>query len=281
MRILAGVLIVLSTSLPAVPVGAEVGSHGGGAIVGGTPVAIAITAPAGAVASWERRGGGSGPRWTCGYHRLENGSSSGISIAIDFGGGPQQPVAGEIYALVCWNEEHELVHSWFGAYDPGDPFAGLFAAERAAELALERLDVSDPVVRFNPSGDQLVGLQSWWWVDTPWAPVEASAGVSGVTATVTARPQSVAWDLGDSSELTCDGPGVPYDPVLPPEAVGACTYVFDRSSAEGPGGVRMVTATVVYAVSWAATDGGSGDLGAISRASTVPVRVVEVQAVID
>lgn len=274
--------VVLSTVLGSTPAVAEVGTHGGGVIIGGTPVAIAVTAPSGELATWSRRGAGQGPRWTCAYYRLENGSSSGFSIAIDFSSGAQQPVPGEIYALICRDARGELVYSWFGVYDPADPLAGLFAGERAAELALERLELSDPVVRMNPPADQLVGLPSWLWVDTPWTPVEASAGVSGVTATVVARPRAVEWELGDGTRLTCMGPGRPYDPDrTSDDPSDACTHVFERPSFDEPGGVRPVTATVTYAVSWSATDGGTGDLGEVTRASTVAVRVVEVQAVIN
>jgi hypothetical protein len=272
---------VVSTVLPFAPVAAEVGSHGVGVIVGGTPVAIAVSAPSGELAVWSRRGGGSGPRWTCGYFQLENGSSSGFSIAVDYGSGPQQPVPGEIYALICRDEQGELVYSWFGVYDPADPFAGLFAGERAAELALERLDLSDPIVQTNPPTNQLVGLPSWFWIDTPWTPVEVSAGVSAVTATVTARPRVVDWDFGDGARMSCAGPGTPYDPDRTPDSSGACTHVFEHPSFDEPGGVRAVTATVTYSVSWSATDGGAGDLGEVTRASTVLVRVLEVQAVIN
>ena len=267
--------------------GAEVGEHtggskGGAVIVGGTPVAIAIAAPSGTVASWERRGGGSGPRWTCGYYGFENGSSSGVSINIDYGGGPQQPIPGQIYGLLCRDQAGDLVYSWFGVYDPADPLAGLLAGERAAEIALERLELSDPVVRFNPPGDQLVGLQSWLWVDTPWAPAAVAARVTGVTATVTASPRFVVWDMGDGHTLTCRGPGLGYDASKPPDQQASdCSYAYESPSHTQVGGAYQVTATVTYAVTWQATDGTGADLGPVTRSTTTPVRVVEVQAVIN
>jgi hypothetical protein len=266
---------------------AEIGEHTGGAkggamIVGGTPVAIAIVAPSEIVASWERRGGGSGPRWTCGYYGFENGSSSGVSINIDYSGGPEQPVADHIYALECRDQAGQLVYSWFGVYDPADPFAGLLAGERAAELAVEQLELSDPIVRFNPPGDQLVGLQSWFWVDTLWAPAAAAARVTGVTATVTASPQFVEWSLGDGHTFTCRGPGISYDASKnPDQQTSNCSHTYDRPSYTQPDGAYPVTATVTYAVTWQATDGTGADLGPVTRAATAPVHVVEVQAVIN
>jgi hypothetical protein len=266
---------------------AEIGEHTGGAkagavIVGGAPVAIAIAAPSGTVASWEHTGGASGPRWTCGYYGFENGSSSGVSISIDYRGGPRQPVPGHIYGLLCRDQAGDVVYSWFGVYDPADPFAGLLAGERAAEVALERLELSDPVVRFNPPGDQLVGLQSWLWVDTPWAPAAVAASVTGVTATVTASPQFVAWDMGDGHALTCRGPGLSYDASKPPDQQASdCSHAYDWPSYTRSGGVYEVTAKVTYAVTWHATDGTGAELEPVTRSTTVPVRVVEVQAVIN
>jgi hypothetical protein len=41
-----------------------------------------------------------------------------------------------------------------------------------------------------------------------------------------------------------------------------------------------VTATVVYTIGWVASTGPGGDLGELTRSTTVPVRVMEAQALI-
>lgn len=286
-RLLVIVLtVVLAAAVGTSGAAAEIEDHvvgpgGGGAIVGDTPVAIAVAAPSGTLASYARRGAaGSGPRWTCGYYGFENGSTSSVSIAIDLGGGPLDPVRGGLYAFLCWDEDLQLVHRWFGRYDPADPFSGLLAAERAAELAVERLPLTTPVIGRNPPADQLVGVPTWLWVDTHWAPAEVSASVTGVTATVVAEPVSVVWDPGDGSELTCVGPGRPYRPDAG-DHTGSCRHVYRWPSTSVPGGAHELRATVTYRVTWRATTGETGDLGTVTRTSAVPVRVVEVQAVID
>jgi hypothetical protein len=282
-----GLLALILASSSAVPAQAEIGDHTGGTdagavVVGGTPIAIAVVAPSGTLASYRRAGARAGPRWTCGYYQFTNGSTSSISIDIDRRSGPVQPVAGEGYAFFCYDDRGDLVHSWFGVYQPADPFAGLFAAERAAELALERLELPDPLVRFNPPDDQIVGLPSWLWVDQPWVAADVSASVSAVTSTVVATPVMVTWDMGDGSRVMCAGPGTPYDVTRSRGSqVSDCSHTYQNPSHARAGGVYEVTATVVYAVSWIATNGRDGDLGTVTRASTVPVRVVEVQAVID
>jgi hypothetical protein len=288
MRRIAGSLIaalgLLATTASA---RAEIGDHtggtgAGGVVVGGTPIAIAVMAPSGTLATYARRGSGSGPTWTCAYYGLENGSSSGISVNIDFSSGPVDPVRGEGYGFVCRDDRLDVVHSWFGVYDPADPFSGLLAAERAAELALERLELEPPVLRFSPARDHVVGLPSWMWVEMPWVPSAASAGVTGVTSTVTATPRSVTWTMGDGSTQVCDGPGTPYDAARAPEAqTGTCTHLYVWPSTDQPGGVYSVSAVVTFDVTWEATTGAGGELGSVTRSSTVPLRVVEVQAVID
>jgi hypothetical protein len=252
----------------------------GGVIVGDTPVAIAVRGPETTIATWERRDARSGPRWSCGYYGLENGSTSGISIGIDYGSGPVQPVAEGIYAFVCVDGGGRVAHNWFGRYDPADPFAGVLAAERAAELAIEQLDLAAPAIHLNPPGDQLVGLPSWLWLDTPWAPAEATASVSGVAATVRATPISVRWEAGDGTVVDCNGPGVAYDETREVEPPAACVLVFTRSSIDEPPGMFELRATITYAVDWSSTGGGSGVLGTVERTASIAVRVVEAQAVI-
>jgi hypothetical protein len=97
-----------------------------------------------------------------------------------------------------------------------------------------------------------------------------------VTATVVATPVHVEWDTGDGSTTTCHGPGSPYDG----GPAGDCSHVYRWPSLGQPGGTYPLTATVTYDVDWTATTGQAGALGTVTRASTVPVRVVEVQAVI-
>lgn len=285
----AFLVVVLSVVVSGPAAVAEIGDHTGGAgagaggvIVGGTPVAIAVTSPSGTLGSYVRRGARSGPRWTCSYYRMENGSSSGVSVAVDYSTGPVDPVRGEVYLLVCLDEHRQVVHTWLGIYDPGDPFSGLLAAERAAELAVERLDLPPPDLGFSPPGDLLVGLPTWLWVDTAWDAASAVATVTDVTSAVSARPLSVRWDLGDGTAIACEGPGTPYDAARPADAqASTCSHVYQRSSAAQPDGSYAVTATVTYAITWEATTGESGDLGTVERSTTASRRVVEVQAVID
>jgi hypothetical protein len=49
-----------------------------------------------------------------------------------------------------------------------------------------------------------------------------------VSATITATPRSVRWDLGDGTTVECSGPGKPYDLSRPPEGQSTdCRHVYE------------------------------------------------------
>ncbi len=251
----------------------------GGSIVDGTPVAIAVRGPDGAIGDWRRPGGGSGPSWTCAYHGTVDISTVYEAVAVE--PEPTTPRPGRLYALRCHDRSGTQVQERFVLYDPGDPLGGILGGERAAERALEQLDLPGPDLVLNPPGDQVVGITTWLAVGSPWRATSASAAVSNVTATVTATPTAVTWSLGDGAEVSCDGPGRFFDPTRPAdEQVTECAHTYIWPSTHEPGGVYEVSATVSYDVSWTATDGSSGSLGPITRTSTQPVKVVEIQALI-
>lgn len=250
----------------------------GGQIIDETPTAIVVSSPGGALDSYERGRGGSGARWTCRYFPF---TGVGGGLAIDHLSDGVNPVEGDLVALYCFDQTGALVRSEILVYDPGDPMAGLFAAERAAERALGELELPQPQIATNPAGDQLVGLPTWLWLTGGWGPLSTSASIGGVTSTVTATPRHVDWDLGDGTSLRCDGPGVPYDPAARAASqTSDCATTFIHTSASRPGGVHRLTASVTYAVAWSANTGEGAELGDLTSESSVDVRVIEVQAVI-
>jgi len=158
---------------------------------------------------------------------------------------------------------------WSPQRTPVDPVA-------LAQQALQYVPLSPPLIGMSPAPgrDQLVNVATWLWVDpAAWAPVSASASAGGVRVTTTATPVRVVWDMGDGAAVTCPGPGTPYDPAHP-AATPSCSYTYRR-----PGERLAVTATVEWSVRWVSTSGAGGDLGVARRASSVPVRVAESQAV--
>lgn len=152
-----------------------------------------------------------------------------------------------------------------------------------AEEALDRTPLPEPTIGMAPRPEipQLVNLPTFLWVPADqWKPFTASASAGPVTSTVTATPKRVVWDMGQGDKVTCDGPGLPYDPTLSDDAnPSTCRYTFRRSSAGQPGQAFTVTATVEWDTTWTVTGAaGGGGLGTVSRSSSTSITVAELQA---
>jgi hypothetical protein len=149
--------------------------------------------------------------------------------------------------------------------------------QSVARQALRYTKLPDPAIQMSPPPDQgaIVNVPLWLWIDRDaWQPTSATASVDGVTVTATATPDRVIWRLGDGGQVTCDGPGVPYDPARPEaDQHSDCTHVFDRS------GLFPITATVEWRATWNVAGGtGGGDLGVVQRTSSTTIQVSEIQA---
>lgn len=252
--------------------GGNNGGTAGGSIGGGTPEVVVVTGGGGQSTrvGVGEGGGGGGSTWQCQFVH-----ATGEGVASE----PFTPQPGERALFVCYDAGRPVSID-ARTYDPADPLAGLFAAERAMAAARRRVDPPRPDLRTSPATDQLVGVPTWLWLAGGYAPVSATASVGAVSATVTATPAGVSWDTGDGTVLRCDGPGRAWSPGLD-DAASDCRHTYvQRSTAAGPDGTFTVRATVTYAVAWTATTGQGGDLGTITRTATVAVRVREAQAAI-
>jgi hypothetical protein len=146
-----------------------------------------------------------------------------------------------------------------------------------AQQAANQLAFGSPTIEMAPpDGDpQLLGVATWLWIDPgAWRTLTATANAGTVAATATATPSKVVWDMGDGNQVTCDGPGTPYDPSNP-NGTTDCSYTWSVA------GSYHVTATVYWSVSWTAVGAaGGGNLGVqAGPAAQVPVTVTESQAI--
>lgn len=211
------------------------------------------------------------------------GGSSGPICTYRLMGGPEHfPVYDtdgtliEVEAGGAWYEK-TCDGVFMGAvYLRGTPNA-VDPSEVAAEV-LRRMTVPVPELALSPTGDQVVNLPSWLWIAN-WEPLTGTASVGGVTVRVTASPSSARWTFGDGASLSC-APGVPWSPGADPGR--ACTHTWTRSSASRPAENYPLGVSVTWSASYSVTGGaGGGALPSITRTSTLPVRVAEVQAVND
>jgi hypothetical protein len=152
-----------------------------------------------------------------------------------------------------------------------------------AQQALSKLPLAAPSIEMAPpaTSDQLVNVSTWLWIDSEaWQGLSATAAAGPVSATATATPVEVVWNMGDGNQVTCAGPGTPYEPSNP-NATTNCSYTWTQSSAGQSDGAYEVTATVYWQVAWTAAGApGGGNLGQVAGPATrVAVRVAESQAV--
>ncbi|MBV8981561.1 MAG: hypothetical protein JO086_11725 [Acidimicrobiia bacterium] len=155
-----------------------------------------------------------------------------------------------------------------------------------AQVAKQRTPLDPPAIHMNPpvGQDQLVQLATWLWTDpTTWHVAHATATIDTISATTTATPVDLVFEMGDGqpgSAFTCAGPGTAYDPAQP-NAISPCGYKYQKSSAgHAPNNSFRATAWIDWHVTWTATDGTSGDFGVIrGLPSTQLVRVAEQQAI--
>jgi hypothetical protein len=165
---------------------------------------------------------------------------------------------------------------------PGGPPA--VDPEELATDALQRTPLPEPQISMSPSPDipQLVNLTTYLWLPAEqWQPATASASAGGVTSTVTATPMRVIWGMGQGESVTCDGPGVPYQPGLPDDRQPSkCHFTYRRSSAGQPGQAYTVTATVEWETNWTVSGApGGGSLGTVSQSSSTSIQVAEIQTI--
>lgn len=189
---------------------------------------------------------------------------------------PDQMEEGGYYWVTCIDSATgDVVRSQYFVYDPGAPaMSGL----GLAQSAMSSLTLGFPDPRTNPGIEhrQLPGIETWLWIDdADWQPVSATASVPGLSATVTATPLRVIWDMGDGSiPVVCEGPGTPYDPDVPPaDQASDCTHRYQRR------GSYTASATVTWVLRWSATDGDGGILDPVGRTTTFTMTVAERQAV--
>jgi len=247
-----------------------------GHIVNNSPEVIVVTSPGGPSYAVRHRGAGRHGRWECHYFAV-GGVPGSSDPAPLWSQGPVNPQPKDPVVLNCLDENGLLSYQKIFVFDPGNPLGDLDVPARAAEEARKLLLIPLPAVRLSPpaGASQLVGVPTWLWIADPWAPLQASATLAGVTATVTAVPVSVTWDLGDGATVACAGPGTAYDTTRSPaDQHSDCTFTFQR---RGP---RTLTATVTYSTGWTATTGDGEPLDIITRATTVPIAVIEAQALI-
>jgi len=167
--------------------------------------------------------------------------------------------------VTCMNRGDEM---WMWM-DPG------VAAESLARTLLARLQLQPIAIGWTPlqaGAMGVVGLPTWLWVDNPgrvtWGPATISAG--GVS--LTARVESVTWDMGNGDEVRCANKGTRWAKGMGAGPSPTCGYTFEKQ------GDFRVTATAHWVARWS----GYGRSGVIplSLSQERTLEVGEIQVIV-
>jgi hypothetical protein len=156
----------------------------------------------------------------------------------------------------------------------------------AAGLDTVREKLPRPHAVFSPSvldAPAVVNLPQWFAVPAAqWRPVSGTAGVPGLSATVTATPRILSFDPGDGHrQVSCRGPGPRWRPGTPePAQPPPCSYTYRDASSVAPGGRAWpARLSIHWDVTWTATNGDGGSLASLTTTQAYAIPVREVQAV--
>lgn len=177
------------------------------------------------------------------------------------------------------------VYLWLAA--PPDASGAGPSPRQVAQMAVDEMDLHAITIGIAPKpGDGsvgIVGMPVWMWAAQPGpntvGPVSASASAGGITVTATARVHALTWDMGDGRQVTCDGPGTPYDTSYGTAESPDCGHTYTATSADRPGQHFTVTATSDWVVTWE----GAGQEGTIrldGLSESVQIQVAEAQVLV-
>ncbi|XKK38281.1 hypothetical protein HFP72_27490 [Nocardiopsis sp. ARC36] len=108
--------------------------------------------------------------------------------------------------------------------------------------SMANFELPPPQIETSPGSDSLVLVNTpvWLWVESQdWEAEEASAEVQDWSLTVTATPTATVWNLGDGTQIRCEGPGTPSTrpcttPPRPPPTAGTSTTCPPTASPAAP-----------------------------------------------
>jgi hypothetical protein len=252
---------------------------------GGAQVVVAV--PGSSSGGWSgpgyQGGGGAASTIVCTYSNVDVNVMAGSPIPGTPLGDLSTVAAGTPVFVDCRDTSTgDITYLNVTTWNPATPPVLAPSAAVLAQMAVNSIRLPKPGVRtWPPSGSAgLVNLPVWLHVDN-WAPVSASAGAAGLTATVTATPVRVMWDM-DEGSVTCAGAGSVYDTGVKPDPdASSCSYTYRHSSGVNVDRTFHDSSVIVWHVVWTATNGEGGDLGEMNGPPTgFGLQIEESQALV-
>jgi hypothetical protein len=200
-------------------------------------------------------GGGSGCTWKKYAGEIDDSYASPYMVPtytnLPLGPDGSRP-AGEFWWVYCGATHTNLIYVL-----DSDPYYPPFDL---AQAAYDSITGDKPVIHVNPNR-ALVKLPTWFWAEGGLPTLEATAETINQSATVTAVPKRVIYEISGSSPLTCPYPSTAYNAgVHEPtdRSPSRCDALFTKARE----GVR-ISAYVEYDVTWEST-------GAVTENGTLP-----------
>jgi hypothetical protein len=133
----------------------------------------------------------------------------------------------------------------------------------------------------------IVKVDTWYWLETFNAPINASDSFMGVPASITARPTTITTTWGDGNTTTCTAPGIDYATATHPKLYrepdpapdGGCSYRYTTHSGKQPGQKFTVTTTVTWEASWTSGTIG-GTFAPVTRQTVNQLKVDQIQSIL-
>ncbi len=245
------------------------GASGASTATGGSVSAYGIATSGDAT----HRGGGVSSIY-CEIYHASGSLGSGVSFGV---GAPATAVSeGDVVIQRCFDRDTGRPTGAPRIVTIGPGAAPVVSIDALVAAAMAQLDVEPPVMAQSPEGGvTLPHIDTWFWM-TNTAPRSRSASAAGVTATVTSTLEELVVDAGSDGSARCPDGGVAFDLTVPSaRQTSRCVIYFN-----GPTRDVDVAATAVWRVTWSATTGEAGDLGAVSRTTALTVGVQELATTI-
>ena len=209
---------------------------------------------------------------TCTPWALVDGSNfAGVGLPVPTVINPATGETSTVYFRIC-DTRYQFVY--IGPHSPTD--IARVAYQQVAAL------VPQPEAAFSPPIDKMIVNFQTWLAVTPQPPITATAAIPGLSATVTAQPTSIEWATGshvpgDTDLITCQPwgstslakDGCAWTPTYP--SVAKVTGTTDLR--------YHGTVTIIWQVSWQASNGANGSLGELRTTTPIAMGVQEIQTI--
>ena len=156
--------------------------------------------------------------------------------------------------------------------------------EDIAKFAFQKVEslLPKPEVAFSPPIDKMIVNFETWLGVTPSDPIMATATIPGLSATVTATATDIEWITGsqvdgDTTTISC----LPWGSTE--FAADGCTWTPAYPSVAKVTGTTDLRyhgmVTIVWHVTWIASNGATGSLGDLRTTTPVEMGVQEIQTI--